>query len=156
MTDATTLSTAVAILGSGLCIPDEHVASALGFTDTGMDASILSPMVRRRTSNATRVAITAAGRACAADGALALTSTPAGTTRKHNAWQYIPQHAICCYKIILAHIVISKRNVFTAPQLCRLHLSMVSAEQTGRIHVLNPHFRDTRPSLARCFARAFR
>ena len=68
MTDATTLSTAVAILGSGLCIPDEHVASALGFTDTGMDASILSPMVRRRTSNATRVAITAAGRACAAAG----------------------------------------------------------------------------------------
>ena len=68
MTDAATQSAPVAILGSGLCIPDEDVATGFGFTDTGLDASILAPMVRRRTSNATRVAITAAGRACAAAG----------------------------------------------------------------------------------------
>ena len=68
MTDAAALSTPVAILGSGLCIPDEDVARALGFADAGVDTSILSPMLRRRTSNATRVAITAAGRAVAAAG----------------------------------------------------------------------------------------
>ena len=66
MTDAATLSAPVAILGSGLCIPDKDIADELGFADAGLDASILAPMVRRRTSNATRVAITAAGRACAA------------------------------------------------------------------------------------------
>ena len=68
MTDAATRSAPVAILGSGLCIPDEDVATALGFADAGVDASILAPMVRRRTSMATRVAITAAGRACTAAG----------------------------------------------------------------------------------------
>jgi hypothetical protein len=68
MTDAATLSAHVAILGSGVCIPDEDVADKLGFADAGLDASILAPMVRRRTSTATRVAITAAGRACAAAG----------------------------------------------------------------------------------------
>lgn len=68
MTDAATLSAPVAILGSGVCIPDEDVANELGFADAGLDASILAPMVRRRTSTATRVAITAAGRACAAAG----------------------------------------------------------------------------------------
>ena len=66
MTDATTAP--AAILGSGLCIPDEGVAIELGFTDSGLDASILPPMMRRRTSMATRVAITAAGRACGAAG----------------------------------------------------------------------------------------
>ena len=68
MTDAATLSAPMAILGSGLCIPDEDVAGTLGFADAGVDASILSPLLRRRTSNATRVAISAAGRACAAAG----------------------------------------------------------------------------------------
>lgn len=68
MTDNATLSAPVAILGSGLCIPDEDVAGTLGFANAAVDASILSPMLRRRTSNVTRVAITAAGRACAAAG----------------------------------------------------------------------------------------
>jgi len=68
MTDAATPSAPVAILGSGLCIPDEDVATELGFADAGVDASVLAPMVRRRTSMATRVAITAAGRACTAAG----------------------------------------------------------------------------------------
>jgi hypothetical protein len=68
MTDAATQSAPVAILGSGLCIPDESIAAGLRFADTSIDASILAPMVRRRTSNATRVAITAAERACAAAG----------------------------------------------------------------------------------------
>jgi len=63
-----TTSAPVAILGSGLCIPDEDVATALGFVDTGVDASVLAPMVRRRTSMATRVAISAASRACTAAG----------------------------------------------------------------------------------------
>jgi len=68
MTDTAAQSAPVAILGSGLCIPDEDVATGLGFADAGIDTSILAPMVRRRTSIATRVAITAAGRACAAAG----------------------------------------------------------------------------------------
>jgi len=68
MTDTAAQSAPVAILGSGLCIPDEDVATGLGFADARVDASILAPMVRRRTSIATRVAITAAGRACAAAG----------------------------------------------------------------------------------------
>jgi hypothetical protein len=68
MTDAAVPSAPMAILGSGLCIPDEDVADALGFADAGIDASILPPMVRRRTSKVTRVAISAAGRACAAAG----------------------------------------------------------------------------------------
>ncbi len=56
------------ILGSGLCIPDGDVSADLGFADAGLDPSILPPIVRRRTSNATRVAITAADRACADAG----------------------------------------------------------------------------------------
>ena len=68
MTDTATLSAPVAILGSGLCIPDKDVAGKLGFADAGIDASVLAPMVRRRTSMATRVAITAADRACRAAG----------------------------------------------------------------------------------------
>ena len=68
MTEQDTLSAAVAIPGSGLCIPDEALATGLGFADAGVDASVLAPMVRRRTSMATRVAITAAARACTAAG----------------------------------------------------------------------------------------
>jgi hypothetical protein len=68
MTNAATTSAPVAILGSGLCIPDVDVADELGFADVGIDASVLAPMVRRRTSMATRVAITAANRACTAAG----------------------------------------------------------------------------------------
>ena len=68
MTDKATLSAPVTILGSGLCIPDVDIAGELGFADAGIDAAVLAPMVRRRTSTATRVAITAAGRACTAAG----------------------------------------------------------------------------------------
>ena len=68
MADKATLSAPVTILGSGLCIPDEDIAGELGFADTGIDAAVLAPMVRRRTSTATRVAITAADRACTAAG----------------------------------------------------------------------------------------
>jgi len=68
MTETAMLSATMAILGRGLCIPDEDVAAGLGFADAGLDASILPPMARRRTSNATRAAITAAERACAAAG----------------------------------------------------------------------------------------
>lgn len=68
MTDPATPTAAIAILGSGLCIPDADIAAGLGFADAGLDASILPPMVLRRTSIATRVAITAAERACAAAG----------------------------------------------------------------------------------------
>ena len=68
MTDTATRSAPVAILGSGLCFPDADLAGELGFADTGVDASVLAPMVRRRTSMATRVAITAASRACTAAG----------------------------------------------------------------------------------------
>ncbi|MCP4409483.1 MAG: beta-ketoacyl synthase chain length factor [Gammaproteobacteria bacterium] len=68
MTDFTTPTAPLAILGSGLCIPDGNVAAGLGFADAELDASILPPMVRRRTSNATRVAISAADRACTAAG----------------------------------------------------------------------------------------
>lgn len=66
MIDTIVPSSTVAILGRGVCIPDQEVAAELGFADTGLDASLLAPMVRRRTSLATRVAITAAERACAA------------------------------------------------------------------------------------------
>ena len=68
MTDETISTAPVAILGSGVCLPDEDVATGLGFADAGIDASVLPFMVRRRTSTATRIAITAAGRACTAAG----------------------------------------------------------------------------------------
>lgn len=68
MTDDATLSATIAILGSGLCFQDEDVATKLGFANAGVDSSVLAPMIRRRTSSATRVAITAAGRACVAAG----------------------------------------------------------------------------------------
>jgi hypothetical protein len=66
MTDTAVQTAPIAILGSGLCIPDRDVAAGFGFADAEIDASILAPMVRRRTSIATRIAITAAERACAA------------------------------------------------------------------------------------------
>jgi len=53
----------IAILAHGVCIPDAEHAATLGFSDVGIDASVLPPMMRRRTSQATRVAISAASRA---------------------------------------------------------------------------------------------
>jgi hypothetical protein len=55
----------ISIVGSGVCIPDQNVANELGFNNTQLDAAILPPMVRRRTSQATRAAISAAVCACA-------------------------------------------------------------------------------------------
>jgi hypothetical protein len=55
------------ILGTGICIPDEVLASALQLDDCAIDLAILPPMMRRRTSLATRMAVSAAGRACAGD-----------------------------------------------------------------------------------------
>jgi hypothetical protein len=56
----------ISILGSGLCIPDTAIAAALGFADCDLDPAILPPLIRRRTSLATRMAVTAAERACKA------------------------------------------------------------------------------------------
>ena len=63
----TDITATIAILGSGLCIPDESVAEQLGFTGVALDGSTpLKPMDWRRASVATRVATTAATRACQA------------------------------------------------------------------------------------------
>jgi len=66
VTETGTPTAAIGIAGSGLCIPDEALASTLGFTAAGLETGLLPPMVRRRTSRATRVAIAAAERACVA------------------------------------------------------------------------------------------
>jgi len=58
----------MSVLGTGLCIPDEETAAAHGFSDCGVDASLLPPLVRRRTSLATRMAVCAADRACTSAG----------------------------------------------------------------------------------------
>ena len=59
----TDISATMAILGVGLCIPDETVAEQLGITGVALDVSTpLKPMDRRRASVATRVATTAADR----------------------------------------------------------------------------------------------
>lgn len=68
MPDAATAERLMAVLGTGLCIPDEQTAVALGFRDCGLDASLLPPLVRRRTSLATRMAVCAADRACTSAG----------------------------------------------------------------------------------------
>jgi hypothetical protein len=68
MPDAAQTDTLMAVLGTGLCIPDEQAAAACGFSDCGLDASLLPPLVRRRTSLATRMAVCAADRACASAG----------------------------------------------------------------------------------------
>ncbi|MDB3945266.1 beta-ketoacyl synthase chain length factor [Gammaproteobacteria bacterium] len=63
----TDISATMAILGVGLCIPDETVAEQLGITGVALDVSTpLKPMDRRRASVATRVATTAADQACQA------------------------------------------------------------------------------------------
>lgn len=59
----------MAVQGTGLCIPDADTAAACGFTDCGLDAlPLVPPLVRRRTSMATRVAVCAADRACTSAG----------------------------------------------------------------------------------------
>ncbi len=68
MTDAAAIAHYMGVLGTGLCIPDEDAAAAGGFAGCGLDASLLPPLVRRRTSLATRMAVCAADRACAGAG----------------------------------------------------------------------------------------
>ncbi|MCU7814955.1 MAG: beta-ketoacyl synthase chain length factor [Candidatus Thiodiazotropha sp. (ex Rostrolucina anterorostrata)] len=65
----------ISILGAGLCIPDQSLAESLGFTGCALNPVILPPLMRRRTSQATRMAVTAAGRAC--DDAAVDTDMPA-------------------------------------------------------------------------------
>mgnify|MGYP001816463794 FL=1 len=65
MTDALSANAAIGVLGAGVCIPDEALASELQLDDCELDVAILPPMVRRRTSLATRIAVSAASRACA-------------------------------------------------------------------------------------------
>ncbi len=60
--------TPMAILATGLCIPDNKTADSLGFHDCALDASRIPALVRRRTSKATRTAISAATRACSNAG----------------------------------------------------------------------------------------
>ena len=60
--------TPMSVLGSGLCIKNETTARSLGFSDCALDTALLPPMVRRRTSEATRIAISAATRACSNAG----------------------------------------------------------------------------------------
>lgn len=64
MSDTVIDQTPMFILGTGLCIKNNQTAASLGFHDCAMDSSLLPTMVRRRTSEATRVAISAATRAC--------------------------------------------------------------------------------------------
>lgn len=64
MPDTRPTSFSVGIAGHGACIPDTAAAQALDIRDAELDLSLLPAMVRRRTSEATRIAISAATRAC--------------------------------------------------------------------------------------------
>ncbi|MEE9421709.1 MAG: beta-ketoacyl synthase chain length factor [Gammaproteobacteria bacterium] len=64
MSDAIFNQAPMSILGTGLCIKNNETANSLGFKDCALDASLLPAMVRRRTSEATRIAVSAATRAC--------------------------------------------------------------------------------------------
>ena len=68
MPDVAPTNMAMGILGAGVCIPDAGLASELQLDDCALDIAILPPMVRRRTSLATRIAVSAASRACAVAG----------------------------------------------------------------------------------------
>ena len=63
----------MSILGYGVCIEDNDYATSLGYSDSSIDASILPPMIRRRTSLATKMAVSALDKAC----------TQAGVTTEH-------------------------------------------------------------------------
>ena len=52
------------VLGTGWCFEDQDIAAAQGFEACEINASILALMLRRRTSTATKMAITALDRAC--------------------------------------------------------------------------------------------
>ncbi len=64
MTESARPPLLLAIDGFGVCLPDQDLATRTGIRDCEMDLSLLAPLVRRRTSQATRVAVSAATRAC--------------------------------------------------------------------------------------------
>ena len=68
MNDMAPNQTPMSILGTGLCIKNNETAHSLGFQDCALDTSLLPTMVRRRTSEATRIAVSAATRACSNAG----------------------------------------------------------------------------------------
>ncbi len=68
MTKLNPPSSNMTVLGTGLCIPDEKVAAQWGFKDCGIDASVLAPMIRRRASLATKMAVSALDQACTRAG----------------------------------------------------------------------------------------
>jgi len=54
----------MSVLGTGWCFEEQDVAAAQGFEACEINPSILAPMLRRRTSTATKMAITALDQAC--------------------------------------------------------------------------------------------
>lgn len=54
----------IAILGTGLCCPDEELLAPWGFKNNPIDRDVLPAAIRRRSSLATRIAVTAASYAC--------------------------------------------------------------------------------------------
>jgi len=64
VTETLHTSFAVSIDGCGVCVPDPDLAEGADLRDYEVDLSLLAPMTRRRTSQATRVAVSAATRAC--------------------------------------------------------------------------------------------
>lgn len=56
------------VLGYSLCAPDPEEIAEFGIPATTVDASILPAMVRRRTSMATKMAVSALDQACTAAG----------------------------------------------------------------------------------------
>lgn len=68
MTEVHQTTFTLGIHGYGVCLPDTEAAQALSLDDADMELSLLPAMVRRRTSEATRVAISAATRACRSAG----------------------------------------------------------------------------------------
>jgi len=69
MSESTQGSFTLAIDGCGVCLLDQDLAVRAGVKDYGQDLSLLAPLVRRRTSQATRAAVSAATRACCDAGA---------------------------------------------------------------------------------------
>ena len=61
---STAIDQRMSVLGKGVCIENEDYAKSLGFSDCSIDAGILPPMIRRRTSLATKMAVTALQKAC--------------------------------------------------------------------------------------------
>ncbi len=60
------LSSDMHIIGTGIACADPEFLPRFGITDTGIATDLLPPMLRRRTSQATRISIAAAARACEA------------------------------------------------------------------------------------------